>query len=221
MFEAEEMRSVLVLVDAENLSLSDSFMAFEPQTGRESLTKELIHKAISAGVKNFYRPKCDPSFTKGEAGFYFEFGKAPAVGKSYDWWIKAIRNHSADHNVKLGTRLQYGAFLGVLIKRLIEEGKTAEWAWNAVCNDSAELGHYWNSVKAKHTFEPTGSREICGFCDLANTYKILADDSDNNIYWMASGIYGGDSKIYPIADICRGNSRNFGIYGVGWIVVNV
>lgn len=219
MFKAKDMGCELILVDAESLSMEDEIMKYEPKTGRERSVKELIHKAISAGVKNFYRPKIDPSFTDDEKGFCFAAGKDPALGKSYNWWIAAIRNYSNDYSVKLGTRLQYGAFLGVYLKRLVEAGNSLEWSWNAVCNDSVELGHYWNSLRAKHTFEPTGSREFCGFCDLANVYKILADDNGSNIFWMAGGFYGSDSKLYPIADICRGNTQSFGLSAVGWVVV--
>ena len=41
------------------------------------------------------------------------------------------------------------------------------------------------SEDAKYNFEPTGSRIICGFYDLANTYKIFAEDEEAGGFWLA------------------------------------
>ena len=144
----------------------------------------------------------------------------PAVGKSYNWWYDTAKKYNPERNSRLGTRLQYGAFLGVLIKKLIEEGETMEWAWNAVCNDSRELGHYWNSKKAKkHFFETTGSRKICGFFDLANTCKILAEDIEAGGFWIASGNASDHSYDNPIADIFHCSYRiSDDCNSVGWLV---
>ena len=72
---------------------------------------------------------------------------------------------------------------------LVAKGWTCCEAWDAICNDSKNLGHYRNSHNAKHQFEDTGSREICGFFDLANTYKILAEDKEAGGFWLAGGYY--------------------------------
>lgn len=114
-----------------------------------------------------------------------------------------------------------GAFLGVLIKKLIEEGKTVEWAWNAVCNDSRKLGHYLNSENPKCRFEPTGSREICGFFDLANAYKILAWDIGAGGFWLAGGGCDGYSYVNPLADLDLFRDRdNIHFSSVGWLVLS-
>jgi len=209
-----------ILIEAEKLSMDDDFMKFEPVTSEEYATKALISEVIKSKVKNFYRPKCDPSFTEDGKGIYFVSGKKPALGKSYNWWYDVAKEYNSRLNSRLGTRLQYGAFLGVLIKKLIEEGKTVEWAWNAVCNDSQELGHYWNSENAKHVFEPTGSRMICGFYDLANTYKILAEDEEAGGFWLAGGRYCSESGISPLAGLSHKFYRyqNYD-YSVGWLVL--
>ena len=93
-------------------------------------------------------------------------------------------------------------------------------AWGRVCNNSASLGHYWNSDWHKEEFELTGSRDVCGFCDLANTYKLLAVDPVRRGYFVASGYYNNLSNIYPIANKVLLCSRDtvFG-YGVGWVIL--
>jgi len=209
----------IILIEAEGLSLNDQFMLYEPDTEKEKCTKDLIAEAIKAGVKNFYRPKCDPSFT--DDGICFVAGKAPAVGKSYNWWFDTAKKYDPSRNSRLGTRLQYGAFLGVLIKKLVEEGMTVAWAWNAVCNNSKELGHYYNSEDAKQqTFELTGSRCICGFYDLVNTFKLLAEvDEEVGGFWIAGGYFGNYSYTCPLADLehdtdCYSDDN----LSVGWLV---
>jgi hypothetical protein len=211
--------SDFVLIDVESLSLEDEFMQHEPTTPMEKEFKKLLIDAIRKGVKNFYRPVMDPSFT--DNGIAYVVGKEPAVGKSYNWWEKMAEKYDSSRNSRLGTRLEYVAFLGVLIKKLIEEGKAVEWAWNAVCNDSKELGHYWNSENAKNEFEPTGSRCICGFYDLANTYKILAEDEEAGGFWLAGGVYVLNGFNGPLADLGHNTYRFYGYDNcVGWLVLS-
>ena len=208
-----------VQIEAESLSWEDKFMDYLPQTEEEGWTKGLIAEAIKSRVKNFYRPIMDPSFT--DDGITYVAGKKPAVGESYKWWVDTAKKYDPSRKSRLGTRLEYGAFLGVLIKKLVEEGKPVEWAWNAVCNDSKELGHYLNSEDAKHEFEPTGSRCICGFYDLANTCKILADDEGTDGCWIAGGDYDNFGYYVPLADLCYVDCHMFDYsFSVGWLVLS-
>ena len=210
-------------VEAESLSLDDEFMKHSPKTEREEETKALIKEAIEKEVKNFYRPIMDPSFTKTGENICYEKGRGSAVGKSYNWWKKVVEEYCPERNSRLGTRLEYGAFLGVLIKNLVADGKSISWAWNAVCNDSKELGHYWNSENAKHKIEPTGSRQICEYYDLANTCKILAEDDETGGFWMAGGNYINDSYNDPLAglDLYLYDYCFIGYFhGVGWLVLS-
>lgn len=210
---------MFVLVEASKLSLNDEFMQYTPKTDEEREFKMLLEKAIKSGLKDFKRPKYDPSFNEG--GICYESGKAPAVGKSYNWWNQAAKEFKPEYNSRLGTKTEYVAFLGVLIKRLVESGWSVKKAWDAVCNDSKELGHYWNSENAKHDFESTGCREICGFYDLANCYKILAEDEEAGGFWLAGGSCDDDGYDLPLADLFHGNDRNFDDYNsVGWLVLD-
>lgn len=110
--------------------------------------------------------------------------------------------------------------MATIIHRLVEEGWSKADAFFAVCTDSTQLGHYWNSEKARHDFEVTGSRKIAGKCDLANTYKILRNDEKASVFWVASGDYGNFGNFYPLADLCLSNDcDNRCNYGVGWFVL--
>lgn len=212
-----------ILVEAESLSLEDEFMRwYHPHNQRGIEAKALISNAIRLGVKNFYCPKCDPSFTADGKGICFAPGNKPAVGKSFNWWEAVAKSFCPERNSRLGTKLEYGAFLGVLIKKLIESGQGIFQAWDIVCINSKELGHYRNSENAKEGQEPTGSRCICGFCDLANAYKFLTQGTQSSCFNVASGDYRDFSFGHPIADIwefedCREEDDD---YGVGWIVLS-
>ena len=95
-------------------------------------------------------------------------------------------------------------------------------AWKAVCNDSKELGHYWNSENTKYKFEPTGSRQICEYYDLANTYKILAEDNEAGDFWLAGGFYIDCSYNHPLASLEHYSIRinDDGYHNVGWLVLS-
>ena len=183
--------------------------------------KKLLTNAIKSGLKDFYRPKLDPSFEDSKHDdICYSAGNKPAVGKSYNWWSKTAKAFCPERNSRLGTKTEYIVFLGVLIKRLVDEGWKVAGAWYAVCNYSEDLGHYWNSKNSKHEFEDTGSREICGFFDLANTYKILAEDEEAGGLWLAGGNFKGNSYDIPLADLGHnGNQDNGHNRSVGWLVL--
>lgn len=211
--------NTFVWVEASKLRLHDEFMQYKPKTDEERKFKLLLAKAIKSGLMDFRRPKGDPSFNKG--GICYEYGKAPAVGKSYNWWNQVAKKFKPEYNSRLGTKTEYVAFLGVLIKQLVEIGWSIEKAWDAVCNDSKELGHYWDSKNAKHDYESTGCREICGFYDLANCFKILAEDEGASGFWIAGGYYGSNSCHCPLADFgnCYALDDNYDD-SVGWLVLD-
>lgn len=222
--EVSESRNddVFMKVEASKLSLEDEFMKYQPKTINEMELKGMITSVIQNNPKDFWRPVCDPSFDDNRRICY-EPGKVPAVGKSYNRWEKTAKEFKHEQGSRLGTKSEYVAFLAVLIKELFASGKSLRWAWNAVCNDSKELGHYCNSKGAKYTFETTGSRDICGWYDLANTCKILAEDIEAGGFWLAGGCYHFGSKNYPLANLHWYDSRDVGDVGnnncCGWLVL--
>lgn len=219
--EVKEVESTFVLVKASDLSLEDDFLKkYEPKTKAERELKGFIISAIEMGVKDFYRPKFDPSFDETGNGIIFVAGKMPAVGKSYNWWAKAAKSFKARRGSRLGTRMEYIAFLGVLLKEMVNSGWDIPDAWNAICNESSKLGHYKNSPFAEFKFEPTGSRPVCGFYDLSNVFKILAEDEDFGGFWLASGIYYEDSVNFAISGHEHGSGRwKPNKTMTGWIVL--
>lgn len=206
-----------ILVEASKLSLKDVFMSHKPKTKVEKRFKETLTEVIKKGIEDFYRPAMDPSFAnKACTKIHYNAGDLPATGKSYNWWEETVK----DSKWCLGTKAQYVAFLGVLIKMLVAKGWSCCEAWDAVCNDSKNLGHYRNSDNAKHQFEYTGSREICGFFDLANTYKILAKDEEAGGFWLAGGGCSSNSNFSPLVGLgLIDNYLNLHNNGVAWLVL--
>lgn len=187
-------------VPASELSLEDDFLKYTPKTEEEKKFKREVKKVIKAGVHDFWRPVCDPSIDD-KGCICYEPGQMPCLDKSYMWWVDNAKKYAPEHGSRLGTKFQYIAFLAVLIKELVASGKSVEWAWDAVCNDSKELGHYWNSNEAKLDNEPTGSREICGYCDLANNYKVLARNKKDGRVWVLEVVYDERGNDCPLSNL--------------------
>jgi len=214
---SEKAKNGCIRVPASKLSLEDAFMEHKPETVAEKKFKDSLTKVIKNGIEDFYRPAMDPSFSDNEeTKIHYMKGEKPAIGKSYNWWKETVK----DSEFCLGTKAQYVAFLGVLIKMLVAKGWTCCEAWDAVCNNSQNLGHYWNSDDAKYQFEDTGSRKICGFFDLANTYKILAEDEEAGGFWLAGGYYLNCSNYSPLAFLVLNyNYFNNHCDSVAWLVL--
>lgn len=211
---------IFKLVPASKLSPEDDFMKHQPKTNAERELKELIETAIRRGLKDFWCPRYDPAFNDAGTGICYVPGKKPAVDKSYNWWAKTAKEFKPEQGSRLGTKTEYIAFLAVLIKELVNSGKSVEWAWNAVCNDSKELGHYANSDNAKNVLKETGSRGVVGWYDLANTCKILAEEEDFGVFWFAGGNYFLSSINFSLAKVYHyNNCREDNIDSVGWIVL--
>ncbi len=214
---------VFVLCEASKLSLDDEFMKHKPCSGYEGKLKMLLEEAIKSGLKDFYLPVYDPSFDK-DGNICYVADAKPAVGKSYNWWEEKAKQFCPERGSRLGTEKEYVAFLGILIKKLSESGWTIAEAWNAVCNDSKELGHYCNSSNAKHKLESTGSRKICVFYDLANTFKILSENEEFGGFWRAGGYFDFFGNFFPLAFLeyynAYFNYRNHDFnFCVGWLVL--
>lgn len=209
-----------VKVEASKLSFEDEFMKHQPKTKAERDFMEKIKNVIKSGPKDFWRPKYDPSFNKAGTGICYHPGMAPAVGKTYNWWEKVAKEFKPECKSRLGTKSEYIAFFAVLIKKLVENDWTVANAWDAVCNDSKKLGHYLNSENAKHTFENTGSREVGGFFDLANTHKILAKDEEAGGFWLVGGFYYDGSYFHPLAVMYNHDGYNYDDNrSCGWLVL--
>lgn len=213
---------IFKLVPASKLSLSDGFLNYTPQTSAEKAFKEAVEKVIKAGVQDFYRPTLDPSFDV-DGRICYQAGMKPAVGRSYNWWVENAKKSG----YRLGTRSEYIAFLAVFIKEMVASGKSLEWAWNVVCNDSTELGHYWNSSNARYMLEATGKREVCGWHDLDHTCKILDEDEslDGLLkvggFWQAGGRCNIEDNCYSLTCMRHRNNCLYDFEdSTGWLVLS-
>ncbi len=204
-----------ITVEGSDSQIYFDMLEYAPASETEKEFLEFLKEAVDAGVKTFKVPVCDPSIDE-NGSLQFVAGCKPAVGYSYN----ELKEIAIKNGVQLGSKNQYVLFLATIIHRLVEEGWSKAGAFYAVCTDSTQLGHYWNSEKARHDFEVTGSRKIAGKCDLANTYKILKNDEKAGGFWFAGGGYYGDGGDDPLAylNLCN-NYDNHCNLSVGWFVL--
>jgi hypothetical protein len=204
-----------ITVEGSDSQVYFDMLKYAPASETEKEFLEFLKEAVDAGVKTFKVPVCDPSIDE-NGSLQFVAGCKPAVGYSYN----ELKEIAIKNGVQLGSKNQYVLFLATIIHRLVEEGWSKADAFFAVCTDSTQLGHYWNSEKARHDFEVTGSRKIAGKCDLANTYKILRNDERAGGFWVAGGIFNVGGDIRPLADLCLCNYYDGRYDGsVGWFVL--
>jgi len=223
--------NLFVKIEPSKLSFSDKFMLHIPSTIKERRFKDLLTEAINHKVEDFYCSRYAPSFTEDGKSFCFSPGKMPAVGKSYTWWESEARCFKHDRESRLGTKYEYALFLATLMKKMVEEAedkpacfKDVAAIWDAVCNNSCSLGNYrfnkllWG-VDWYADMQETGLEPVCGFYDLANTYKLLIENEAADSFWLASGSYSDDSSEYPLANIEKTHDHSCFVYNsVGWVV---
>jgi len=217
-FSSEFWKKDFVLIEASKLSLDDVIFQYVPQHEKERIFRDILENIIKDGIKDFWRAKKDPTDEGLEDDYAFSYGY-PATGKTYNWWCEKSRLKKC----RLGKRSEYYAFLGVLLKKIVESGWSVDRAWHAVCVDSTELGNYRHSNRLGVT-RRIGSDKFCGFYDLANTRKLLAEDKDSGCFacWHASGHGGELGTESPLATLRYDDERNCNHHNsVGWIVRDV
>lgn len=216
----EYIEKYFPIAKASTLSLENKFLKHEPETEEQRKFKNALISAIKSGLSGFRAQRMDACFDE-EGNICFKAGMKPAVGKlSANDWKRVAKEFLPEKGSRLGTTKERIAFLGLLIKYLIEEkGYEVKDAWKAVCDQSKDLGHYWDSENAKHDFEDTGSRQIGEWCDLANTCKITEDDEAGG-FSLVGGNYNNNGNNYPLADVNSINNPN-NVYNnsVGWFVL--
>ena len=133
-----------------------------------------------------------------------------------------LKEYNPSRNSRQMTRTEYACRNLYLIQKFVESGYEIA-AWEAVCDDSRKIGHYCNSDNPKNDFEPTGSREVCGFCDLGNAWKFLAEDpwEEAGCFWAAGGGYHDYSCNNPVADLFHSYGVDDGnVNGVGMLALD-
>jgi hypothetical protein len=197
----------LIEINPQKEGFFDAVINFKSTNSDINAFIEAISEVKAAKLEPFYKPIYDPS----EDGdiIAYQNGKKPAVGYSYNWWVKTASKMPAveGRHWHLATEYQYYAFLVWLINQLVKGRKSVEEALNMVVLDSKELGHYYNSQDSTEgkAFECTGSRCVCGVYDFANTYKFLAcSNKTAGGCWLGGGYFGGNGAYIPLASLLRG-----------------
>lgn len=213
-------------IDPWAFQLDADWLKYEPRTDRQKQTKELFLDARAKGdrLHAFTCMAIDPSFDPVTGEVVYQPGLPPAVGKSYNWWEGTFKDYAPERNSRVLTRTEGVCKNLELIRRLVTWKKVSvEAAWDTVCDHSAELGHFSDSDNAQNCFEPAGSREVCGFYDLGNAYKILAKDpwEEAGGFWAAGGYYDYFSDNDPLADLGRNYCVDYdNDYGLGMLALD-
>lgn len=195
----------------------------EYRTCDEKINKfiQTIKLVKVSGVYCFWVPKYAPSWNGKQV--IFEAGRSPANDASFNTWKKRATNMPAEDGRKwiIGSEFQYYVFMVWLINTLVSNGWELKKALESVVLDSKELGHYYEHDK-KQQLEQTGSREIYGIYDLANTFRYLTRTYDAKYggCWHAGGSYYNLSDCCPLADIRHDLDVDFGYNGgVAWLIL--
>ena len=222
-----------VKIEVSSLSLNDDFLKYIPKNEEEELTKEKIIKIIkSKNIRDFERPNCDPTVIATGEGqsmkvekITYEKGKTPYIYENYAWW----RKYAEEINLRVGNDMEYTAFLAVLMKTLVKNrGWTIKHAWEAVCVDSSTIAKVRDRQKmisihgSLKDLDPTGSKCVCGFYDLGNTMKLLADSRNDKAFWIA-GTCAWDypAPISSTEAFAKKFSKDWIPGTVGWLVRDI
>ena len=203
-------------------TFAGAWLEHQPTSRRQKETLDLYQDAKAKGrLHAFTCMTIDASVKDGK--LVYQKGLPIKTGFSQRQWAKMLKDYNPSRNSRQMTRTEYVCRNLFLIQRLVESGYEIAEAWEAVCDDSRKIGHYSNSDNHKNDFEPTGSREVCGFCDLGNAWKFLAEDpwEEADGYWATGGCYYYSSYYGPVSDFChRHNVDNDGNDGVGMLALD-
>ena len=222
-FYESEIEEIFVLVEASKLSLTDDFMKYRPKNIKEWKFKMTLKSVIRKGISDFWCMRMDPFLIPGTGDRRpidfngIDFKKEPVpldemIETTCYNWFHIARELCPKRYSRLGTKSQYIAFLGVLIKRLVEDGRDVDEAWNIVCNDSTKL-----------TCGEELKLDNRDFYGITKTFKIITSN-DRSECWLAGGYFKTHSDPafrYTLADL-EPSKRILrrAYYSVGWIVLN-
>lgn len=215
----ENFDEMFPIIDPSEL-IGHKLLEHNPQSRQQEKLLADILKGLEVKLPAFRVPCMDPSEENGQ--IVFKPGNKPAVGYSPMWWKNTWREFMPEKNSRMGTDLQWAAFLGKQMRYLVDEKNfSVEDAWKAVCDDRGDLDNYWDSKDAKYDYKPTGSQKVGAFFDLTSTCKIIQR------WWnfgslRAGGAFGNGIYNFPLASLVPiTNPYNNSYYCVGWLVLDV
>lgn len=209
-----EYEEMFPIVDIEAVSLSDNFMAYNPTTSNQTRVRRDIRTAKKNHMKNFRRATLIPSFQEDGKSICYEENGRPAVGRTPKWWSNALEKFDSEKNSRMGNILEYDAFLGTVIKRLVEkENYSVEKAWEIVCDSRINS---WNIEKSK----VGGKKPLGKVYDQENIRQIIRGYQGTD-FFIIGGLYEKGSMVSPIATIEEVESpASYYVKTTGWLVLD-
>lgn len=216
----EYIEKYFPIVRASNISLKDELFDYKTKSYFQGILKDWIFNTLEYRMPDFRAQRIDSSVNrKGE--IYFSEGNYPAVGFTAKEWKELAESFMPERGSRLGFFNERIAFIAVMMKNLQSSGYEVEEVWRMVCNDSQKLGNYKKMFKSN--LQTTGSMEICGFADLANTQKVIIENDEYKYvpnFYVCGGDFKSSSKeepLFKIADVWRYLDKLE--TSVGWIVL--
>ena len=127
-------------------------------------------------------------------------------------WEETFNNYSPENGSRMASMTTYH----LLLLRWIKDGiATVE----QIANDSAEIGHFYDSPNAKGYLEKTGERQFGGLYGfVGNTYKVVKDSEAVSGFSNCGSSYAYTGRKIPLADVVHDSYPYLTMqYGVGLI----
>jgi len=205
----------VVRIEASKLSMKDKFMQYNPKNTYEKILKSHLTHVIQSGISDFYCFNTNPSLDN-EGNICFKGGIYSVPDESYNWWREKVEMFNPMCKSRLGSKSEYIAVLGVLMKKLIDEGWRVSKVWNELCNNQAVLIRYLYSQTLTNVhYDNLGYL----FTTFFQTSKFLADDEEKDEFWTTDSWANYNSFIIDIYH----NYQCTDVFSntLGWIVLPV
>lgn len=186
----EYIEKYFPIVKASTLSLNDNFLNYEPNGRFQTNFKNALISVIHKRLKDFRAQRMDPCFDEAH-NICFKAGMKPAIMNEGPYvWEKIAKEFLPRKGSRLGTATERIAFLGVLMKYLIEEnGYDVRDAWEAVCGKKGnEIAHYYNSKNLKIESFMKELIEEKGYTMSEAMHAISGQDEKLTDYWNSKVI---------------------------------
>lgn len=172
------------VVDVAELSETDRFLKYVPETKEEKWLKDCILEAIKKHIPRFR--VCNAVISEVNGEIVFKKEGRPAVGHHINWWLERLKYLFPRKKSRIGTDLQYAVLLGVVIKKLLKTRacKNVKAAWKAVCADSRNL----------KIVEPWG--------DLTSVCKIFKKHGTQDLF-LTKGYRNIHNDRFNLVDIIK------------------
>jgi len=148
-----------------------------------------VKNAVSTWHTMVYEPSKDV-----DGNLQYIAGKEVLRNISNYSWERKFQNYSPENGSQMSSITTYY----LLLLRFLKDGfATIE----QLADDSKEIGHYYDSIDAKHEYEKTGERQLGGIYGFGgNTFKVVKDpESPSGFSILGGDCYNYGCK-YPLAD---------------------